>query len=258
MPLSERFNLSDPIGYPRRADRRAHNGSKHKVQRMTTSRSTSRLPRALALILLLGLAASLTGCAQAYYSAMEQIGHDKRDILRSRIEGGRNDQEKAQEQFKTTYERLKETAAYDGGDLEAKYNELNSDYERSVSRSKSVTSRINSIENVARDLWTEWQAEIDLIGSQSLRGQSRKILNDTKSRYQRVIGAMKRAESKMPPVLDAFRDQVLFMKHNLNARAIAALEGSVGEIENDVESLIREIDASIREAESFLAELDPA
>lgn len=97
-----------------------------------------------------------------------------------------------------------------------------------------------------------------MIGSQSLRGQSRKILNDTKSRYQRVIGAMKRAESKMPPVLDAFRDQVLFMKHNLNARAIAALEGSVGEIENDVESLIREIDASIREAESFLAELDPA
>jgi len=49
---------------------------------------------------------------------MEQVGQDKRDILRSRIEGGRNDQEKAQEQIKTTYECLKETAAYDGGDLE--------------------------------------------------------------------------------------------------------------------------------------------
>jgi hypothetical protein len=82
------------------------------------ARSTSCLPRALALILLLGLTASLTGCAQAYYSAMEQVGQDKRDILRSRIEGGSNDQEKAQEQIKTTYECLKETAAYDGGDLE--------------------------------------------------------------------------------------------------------------------------------------------
>ena len=69
---------------------------------------------------------------------------------------------------------------------------------------------------------------------------------------------MKRAEKKMPPVLDAFRDQVLFMKHNLNARAIAALEGTVGEIEDDVEALIRDIDTSIREAESFLAELDRA
>jgi len=225
---------------------------------MTKSRSTSRLPRALALILILGLTASLTGCAQTYYSAMEQVGQDKRDILRSRIKGGRNDQEKAQKQIKTTYERLKEAAAYDGGNLESMYNDLNSDYERSVSRSKAVTRRIASIENVARDLWTEWQAEIYLIGSQSLRGQSLKILDDTKARYQRVIGAMKRAESKMPPVLDAFRDQVLFMKHNLNARAIAALEGSIGEIESDVESLIRDIDASIRAAESFLAELDPA
>ena len=223
---------------------------------MTKNRLSSK--RALVLALLLSFTASLNGCAQAYYSAMEQIGQDKRDILRSRIEGGRNDQEKAQEQIKTTYERLKETAAYDGGDLESMYNKLNSEYERSVSRAEAVTDRIASIEGVARDLWIEWQAEIDLIGSQSLRGQSRRILEDTKSRYQRVISAMKRAESKMPPVLDAFRDQVLFMKHNLNARAIAALEGTVGEIENDVESLIRDIDASIREAESFLAELDPA
>lgn len=211
--------------------------------------------RMTALVALGLIAALFSGCTQAYYSAMERVGIDKRDILRSRIESGRDDQEEAQEQIKTTYERLKEAAAYDGGDLESMYNKLNGEYERAVSRADDVSSRIESIEDVAADLWIEWQAEIDLIGNQSLRGQSRKILDETKSRYGRVIGAMKRAEKKMPPVLDAFRDQVLFMKHNLNARAIAALEGTVGEIENDVESLIRDIDASIQEAERFLAEL---
>jgi hypothetical protein len=94
------------------------------------------------------------------------------------------------------------------------------------------------------------------MSGQSIKRQSRQILNDTKSRYGRVIGAMKRAESKMPPVLNAFRDQVLFMKHNLNARAISALEGTVGEIENEVAALIRDIDLSIKEAESFLNQLN--
>jgi len=223
---------------------------------MTSAHATKLARRTLLAGFLLFFATSLGGCTQAYYSAMEKIGQDKRDILRSRIEGGRADQEEAQEQIKSTYERLKEAAAYDGGDLESMYNRLNADYERSVGRADDVSERIESIEAVARDLWVEWQAEIDLISSSSIKRQSRSILDDTKARYQRVIGAMKRAESKMPPVLNAFRDQVLFMKHNLNARAISALEGTVGEIENDVEALIRDIDSSIREAESFLSEFE--
>jgi len=223
---------------------------------MTPVHATKLARRTLLAGFLFFFAASLGGCTQAYYSAMEKIGQDKRDILRSRIEGGRADQEEAQEQIKSTYERLKEAAAYDGGDLESMYNRLNADYERSVGRAEDVSERIESIEGVARDLWVEWQAEIDLISSSSIKRQSRSILDDTKTRYQRVIGAMKRAESKMPPVLNAFRDQVLFMKHNLNARAISALEGTVGEIENDVEALIRDIDSSIREAESFLSEFE--
>ena len=174
----------------------------------------SLAPRVRLLTALLATFA-LAGCNTAYYSAMEQIGQHKRDILRSRIEAGQEDQQEAQEQIKSTYERFKEAANYDGGDF-------------------------------------EWQEEITLYSSASLKRSSEQSLRDTKRRYQKLIAAMKRAESKMPPVLNAFRDQVLFMKHSLNARAIAALEGSVGEIESDVANLIRDIDASIREAERFL------
>ena len=202
------------------------------------------------------LVVTTTGCTQAYYSAMEKIGQDKRDILSSRIEGGRDDQEEAQEQIKTTYERLKEAARYDGGDLETIYNRLNADYERSVDRAEDVRDRIDSIEQVASDLWTEWASEIEQIPRESRKRQSRQLLEDTKGRYRKVIGAMKRSESKMQPVLDAFRGEVLFLKHNLNARAIASLEETAVEIRGDVESLIRDIDASIKEAESFLDQLE--
>ena len=197
----------------------------------------------------------LAACTGVYYDAMEQLGQHKRDILRSRIEAGQEDQREAQEQIETTYERFKEAAGYDGGDFEAVYRDLNAQYEAAVSRADDVRDRITSIEQVAADLFAEWQEEIGLYQSAAIRRESERSLRDTKTRYQRLIEAMKRAESKMPPVLNAFRDQVLFMKHSLNARAIAALEGKVGEIENDVATLIRDIDASIREAERFLREL---
>ena len=218
--------------------------------------SLRRVATPTRLLLILAFAIAFTGCTSAYYSAMEQIGQHKRDILRSRIEAGQEDQQEAQEQIKSTYERFKEAAGYDGGDFERVYNDLNDEYEAAQARADDVSERIASIEEVAADLFAEWEDEIELFQSASIRRQSEQSLRETRSRYGRLIGAMKRAESKMPPVLNAFRDQVLFMKHSLNARAIASLEGTVLEIENDVENLIRDIDASIREAESFLAEFE--
>ncbi|MBT8332743.1 MAG: DUF2959 domain-containing protein, partial [Deltaproteobacteria bacterium] len=80
-------------------------------------------------------------------------------------------------------------------------------------------------------------------------------LAETKRQYAQLIGAMKRAERKIDPVLNAFRDQVLYLKHNLNAQAIASLQSELVSIESDVARLIREMDASIKEANSFIASM---
>jgi hypothetical protein len=63
---------------------------------------------------------------------------------------------------------------------------------------------------------------------------------------------MKRAEAKIDPVLAVFRDQVLFLKHNLNARAIVSIQNELVSVETDVASLIREMEASINEADGFI------
>ena len=86
-----------------------------------------------------------------------------------------------------------------------------------------------------------------------LKGRSRESLQDNQSRYQRYIAAMARAENKMDPVLTVFRDQVLFLKHNLNARAIASLKRDTAAIEADVDTLLSDMQRAIGEAESFLA-----
>ena len=59
----------------------------------------------------------------------------------------------------------------------------------------------------------------------------------------------------MMPVLRAIRDQVVFFKHNLNARAISLLKENADQIQNDVEKLVREMESSIKEANLFIEQV---
>jgi len=197
------------------------------------------------------------GCRSVYYDLNEELlGRHKRDILSSRVEGAREDQQEAQEQFLTTFELFQQATGFQGGDLEDFYEQLKGDYDASVEKAAAVRERIDSIEQVAGDLFAEWEAEIAMISNPELRRRSSTNLRDTRARYGQLITAMQRAESKMDPVLVAFNDQVLYLKHNLNARAIASLEDNVIAIEDDVTALLRDMQAAIQEAERFVASME--
>lgn len=203
-------------------------------------------------VLVLGVLGTLVGCSSAYYGMMEQLGKEKRHILQDRVEAGQEAQEEAQQQFETTYEAFKTVTRYDGGDLETFYEKMDADLSECEERADEVRARIDSIEEVSSDLFQEWSSEIELISNAKLRRQSQTTLRESEERYDRMISAMQKAASKMEPVITAFRDQVLFLKHNLNARAVAALESNVLEIESEVQALIRDMQNAISEAERFL------
>lgn len=192
---------------------------------------------------------------KAYVAGMEKLGSEKRDILSKRVAAGRDDQQKAKEQFQTTLQAFQELTGFDGGELEKVYNKLNKEYERSESRADRVRERIKGIESVAKALFKEWDQEIGEMGAADLRSKSRGLLDDTQDRYERLIVKMRQAEGKMEPVLAAFRDQVLFLKHNLNAQAIQSLSSTVLEIDEEVTALVADIEASIQEADDFVAAL---
>ena len=198
---------------------------------------------------------SLTGCKSTYYSAWEKLGWEKRDILSDSVTDARNEQQKASQQFKTTLERFKELTNFQGGELESKYNTLKGQYESCESRAATVTKRVNDFDTVAKDMFSEWEQELTQYQNASLRATSEKKLADTRQRYGQLIGAMRKAESRMKPVLAQFKDQVLFLKHNLNAQAIASMQGTTSEIELDVNQLIKEMDAAIAEADAFIGTL---
>jgi hypothetical protein len=207
------------------------------------------------LTLLLILLA-LVGCSSTYYKAMEGIGIEMRDILVDRVEDARDAQDDAAEQFASALDQFRSVVAIDGGDLEKVYDKLNREYERSQARAGEVSERIDSIGSVAEDLFEEWEEELGRYSSASLRSDSAALLRDTKSRYRQLMAAMRRAEAAMPPVLEAFEDQVLVLKHNLNARAIGSLRKELGNIERDTASLIAEMQKAIDEANVFIASME--
>ncbi|MDA0153973.1 DUF2959 domain-containing protein [Vibrio sp. Makdt] len=199
---------------------------------------------------------TLTGCQSAYYSAMEQVGYHKRDIMVDRVEDAKESQQDAQEEFTSALEALSSLTNFSGGDLEDMYNQINDKYQDSEKAAQNVTDRIAAIEDVSDALFEEWQTELDLYTSDSLRRSSEQKLRETKSSYQTMLSAMKRAEKKMDPVLNTLRDNTLYLKHNLNASAVGSLQGEFMSLEKDIAYAIKQMNAAIAESEKFLAQLN--
>ncbi|ANP75077.1 DNA repair protein [Vibrio crassostreae 9CS106] len=199
---------------------------------------------------------TLTGCQSAYYSAMEQVGYHKRDIMVDRVEDAKESQQDAQEEFTSALEALSSLTNFSGGDLEDMYNQINDKYQDSEKAAQNVSDRIAAIEDVSDALFAEWQSELDLYTSDSLRRSSEQKLRETKSSYQTMLSAMKRAEKKMDPVLNTLRDNTLYLKHNLNASAVGSLQGEFMSLEKDIAYAIEQMNAAIAESDKFLAQLN--
>jgi hypothetical protein len=215
------------------------------------------MPRLSRPVLILAAAAMLSpfgpaGCASTTIKVKESLGIAKREQLVSEVRDARNTQQQAKDQFASTLEEFKAITGYTGGDLERRYNRLKTQADRSKARADAVRSKIQSVERIANAMFREWDQELEQYSSETLRAASAEQLAVTRQRYRQLMEAMRNAESRMNPVLAAFDDQILFLKHNLNARAIASLQGTVVELETEIDQLIREMNASIDEANSFI------
>ncbi|HHX8278317.1 TPA: DUF2959 domain-containing protein [Vibrio diabolicus] len=211
------------------------------------------MPYLLAIVLSIF---TLTGCQSAYYSAMEQVGYHKRDIMVDRVEDAKESQQDAQEEFTSALEALSAITNFDGGELESVYNKINDKYEDSEKAAQDVRDRIAAIEDVSGALFDEWQDELELYSSAKLRRSSEQKLRETKASYKTMLSAMKRAEKKMTPVLNTLRDNMLYLKHNLNASAIGSLQGEFSSLEKDIQFAIKQMNEAIAESDKFLQKLN--
>ena len=190
-----------------------------------------------------------------YYSVQESIGEHKRDIVVAHVEQACVGLQETKVEFENALERFKTLVCVNESTLDHKYNLLNRQYQFCCAKSEAISDRIKSIEQVSEALFAEWENELGEYTNRSLRAHSKQQLRLARQNYAKLIKAMQKAEAKIQPVLAVFKDQVLYLKHNLNAQAIAALRHEFIEIGIDISQLIRAMELSVAEASQFVAAL---
>jgi DNA repair exonuclease SbcCD ATPase subunit len=214
-----------------------------------------RFPSSLLLTAALFSLSALFACSSTYYTAMEKVGIHKRDILVDRVEGARDAQTRAQEEFSSALEKFSSVVELEETDLKAAYEKMRDAYDRSKERAEEVSERIDSVESVAGALFAEWEDELSLYQNAKLRRSSEQKLDATRRQYEKMLAKMRDAEEKMEPVLQTFQDNVLYLKHNLNAQAIGALRTEFASLRGQIDTLIEKMNSSIQASNAFIAEL---
>lgn len=205
------------------------------------------------LFSLLVLSLSACGTAQkVQYSALEKVGVHKRDILVDRIEKTSEVQEQTKKEFKSAYEELTSLVKTDDRGLEDNYKKLAKAVEKSESRANDLEKRIASVDEVAKALFVEWNQELDQYDSPKLRSVSEKNMRSTEQKYAAIYQQMKSSHARVLPVLEVLQDNTLYLKHNLNARAISGISNEVLSVEGKVAALIEQMEVSISESKKFI------
>ena len=199
---------------------------------------------------------TMAGCSTIKYSTLEQIGIHKRDLLVGNVEDARDAQKEAQEQFQDALERFGSIVTIEQTDLKNAYDKLKDEYEDSVDAADEVSEQIDEVEEVAADLFTEWREENELYTDNVLRRNSENKLRDTEARYKEMLKSMKEAEASMQPVLASLQDNVLYLKHNLNAQAVGSLRTTFNELEGDIGILLERMNQSIARSNEFINQLN--
>lgn len=211
-----------------------------------------------ALVFLLGVGYVASGDLG---TGIDWMWKEPRELLVDRVEDARDSQRAAAEQFRDALTEFKSVVDMPESDLERNYNKLNAAHKRSQSAADDIGKRIDRVVEASNRLLEEWRAELTEYNDPELRRLAEIQFDQTRDHSTRLIASLRQIKDRMQPVLASFQDQVLYLKHNLNLSAIAALEGEATIIESDVDLLIADMNRAIEEADAFIAvilEKEPA
>jgi hypothetical protein len=212
--------------------------------------------RSVLAAIAIGLALFTAGCQSMYNATMEGVfGYEKRELFKKSVTALQSEQQDAQQEFKDALTRLKELYGFRGGELESVYEKVKTAYERCTTEAKSVAARIENMEDLAKSMFSEWESEIKQYNSPNLAATSREQLRLTKERFAELLKTVRAAEAAMQPVLSQLKDNVLFLKHNLNASAIGSLQDEATNIQKQIEALLARMNTSIAASEKFIQSL---
>lgn len=207
------------------------------------------------LIILLSFSL-FSSCSTVYYNLWETLGKEKRDLLEMNMQSANEDQEDIEKEYKDSLDRIRKKYSFKEGELEQTYDRLSDDYEDIKNKQDDFSEKLKLISDIAYDLFDEWKKEARALDNKTYKRNSLRKLSSTKSSFSAVLANMKKVESRSSRILKKFHDQVIYIKHNLNAKIVGNLRTELNLLESEMTELIKEIQASRVQATKFISTLN--
>ena len=177
--------------------------------------------------------------------------------LTDRVRAIHENQLLAYENLKAVHEEFKQLTTPQAVDITGHSRDLKRRAKVCRRDAEELGKEIESFQQETEALITDWKRQLASLGDAERR-DSRKALEETEEQAERVLDAMRTVRKKLQPVLASLDDYILFFDHNLNARAIAALDDTYESFDEDMDELSEVLVHAQNRISTVLTELDPA
>jgi len=206
----------------------------------------------IALVLIL----SSQGCNNSLgYSFQEAMGTPKRQVLLSRVQDTRDSLKETKKTFASAMQQFGSVYKESGAKLENKYVILKKEYDTCNSKASELRGQIANVKSIGQVLFQEWQKELDQFTNEQMRKLSEVKMQQTREKYVTMTDSMDRVSARITPVMNSMNDQLLNIKHSLNALIVVSLEEELTQLRGHMDSLSADIDASVNHCNAFIGSM---
>jgi hypothetical protein len=141
---------------------------------------------------------------------------------------------------------------YDG-DAAGAHASLVKSIEASEEQADALRGTAEPLKETAASVFEQWTLDLEAIGNTHLRQRSQARLEETRARYEAILTAMVSAQISFDGFNADLRDHALFLGHDLNRSALAAIGQDVELLSESRLELERRLDACAKTARDYVA-----
>jgi cell division septum initiation protein DivIVA len=195
--------------------------------------------------------------AIAATGALAQQGFRQTDRLMSRAENSARAIEDTKGELQRTLEAY--NSMFDGSAKNPRraYQISLRGVERSEKRVGDIQKRLNEMQIEADKYFADWTTSLDAIINQDLRRRSEARRDETRAGYDNIHQAALKAVAEYETFIGNFRDQLMFLGHDLNPSSISSLKEDAGKLNGEAAQLFSEADGSLTVIRTLIDNISP-
>lgn len=138
------------------------------------------------------------------------------------------------------------------GDAAPAFAEFLESAELSEQQGEVLAKSVEPMQRAADELFHRWTKDLENFGNTRMRTRSQSRLDETRTRYQSILGATQAAQIALDAYNNDLKDHALFLRHDLNATSVETIRGDVRLLNEQIQDLDKRFDATTAAARAYV------